>query len=257
MGEFSPPSEWTNPFWVITESMRSLRVGFGGAVVVLGGIVFLAAGWVDILRRNQRAAWAMVLPGIMGGGITLAMGHNLWPRFFFFCMGFALLIVIHGTMLLPEFFGGLAGKWMRFDPKLATRTGYVLAGALIVASIITIPRNYALPKQDFTGARDYVERQRRIGDEVVSVGLASLAYSSYYAPSWNVAKTQEELASIRSRGTHTFLVFTLPVALQAANPDIWQAVQKDFETLRIFPGTLGGGEVYVCRARERTAFKLH
>jgi len=253
MGEFSPPSEWTNPFWVITESMRSLRVGFGGVAVVLGGVVFLAAGWVDILRRNARAAWAMVLPGIMGGGITLAMGHNLWPRFFFFCMGFALLIVIHGTMMLPR----LLGEWARWDPRLAIRAGYALAGVLIVASITTIPRGYALPKQDFTGARDYVERQRLAGDEVVSVGLASAAYSSYYAPAWTVAKTQDELASIRARGTRTFLVYTLPVALKSANPDIWQIVQSDFETLRIFPGTLGGGEVYVCRSRERNALKLH
>jgi mannosyltransferase len=251
--EFSPPSEWTSPFWVVTESMRSLRVGFAGAAVVFGGIVFLAAGWVGILRRSPRAAWAMVLPGMMGGGITLAMGHNLWPRFFFFCMGFALLIVIHGTMLLPK----LVSSWVPLDQRLATRTGYVLAGAMIVASITTIPRGYALPKQDFTGARDYIERQRLAGDEVVSVGLASLAYSSYYAPAWNVAKTQEELASIRSRGTRTFLVYTLPVALKSANPDIWKAVQSDFETLRVFPGTLGGGEIYVCRSRERTAIKLH
>lgn len=254
MGEVSPPSEWTSPLWVVTESMRSLRIGFAGAAIVFGGILFLAAGWLDILRRNARAAWAMVLPGVMGGGITLAMGHNLWPRFFFFCMGFALLIAIHGAMILPEL---LSAIWGRFDHRLATRTGYALAGVMIAASIITVPRAYALPKQDFTGARAYVEGQRRSGDQVVSVGLASLAYSSYYAPSWSVAKTEQDLLSIQARGGRTFLVYTLPVALKSANPDIWKAVQSDFETLRIFPGTLGGGEVYVSRSRNGTALKLN
>jgi mannosyltransferase len=245
MGEFSPPSEWTNPLWVVTESMRSLQVGFAGVAVVFGGLAFVAAGWLDILRRNTRAAWAMVLPGALGGGITLAMGHNLWPRFFFFCMGFALLIAIHGAMMVPK----LVGSWIRLDRRIAIGVGYALAGVIIAVSIVTIPRAYALPKQDYTGARDFVEHQRQAGDEVVSVGLASLVYSSYYAPSWQVAKTPDELASIRAKGTRTFLVYTLPVALKSADPDIWKIVQSDFETLRIFPGTLGGGEVVVCRSR--------
>lgn len=247
MGEYSPPSEWTNPFWVVRESMRSLSIGFAGAAVVFGGIVFLAAGWLDILRRNARAGLAMVLPGVLGGGLTLAMGHNLWPRFFFFCMGFALLVVIHGTMMLPRL---ASAVWGRVTPALATRAGYALAGVIILASITTVPRAWALPKQDFTGARDYVEHQRRPGDEVVSVGLASTPYSSYYAPSWFTAKTSGELAAIRAKGPRTFLVYTLPVALKSANPDIWQVVQTDFDTLKIFPGTLGGGEVYVCLSRQ-------
>jgi mannosyltransferase len=253
VGEFSPPSEWTSPWWVVRESMRSLKIGFAGVAVLAGGVVFLAAGWLDILRRYARAGLAMVLPGVLGGGITLAMGHNLWPRFFFFSMGFALLIVIHGAMMLP----GWVGSWFRLDRKYFAPVGYALSGIIIAASIFTIPRCYALPKQDFTGARDFVEQQRHSGDNVVSVGLASLAYSLYYAPSWSLAKTKDDLDSIDANGARTFLVYTLPVALKSANPDIWDAVQKDFETVRIFPGTLGGGEVYVCRSRDRAASGLH
>ena len=147
----------------------------------------------------------------------------------------------------------LVSTWIRLDRRLATGVGYALAGIIIAASVVTIPRAYALPKQDYTGARDFVERQRQAGDEVVSVGLASLVYSSYYAPSWPVAKTPDELASIRasirSKGTRMFLVYTLPVALKSADPDIWKIVQSDFDTVRVFPGTLGGGEVVVCRSR--------
>lgn len=253
VGEFSPPSEWTSPLWVVRESLRSLKIGFAGGAVLVGGVVFLGAGWLDILRRYQRAGWAMVLPGVLGGGITLAMGHNLWPRFFFFSMGFALLIVIHGAMMAPEWLGSL----LRLDRRYYAPAGYVLSGIIIAASIVTIPRVYALPKQDFTGARDFVERQRHAGDNVVSVGLASLVYSLYYAPSWSMAKTKEDLAAIDSNGAPTYVVYTLPVALKSANPDIWEVVQKDFDTVKIFPGTLGGGEVYVCRSRDHSASGLH
>jgi hypothetical protein len=248
LSEISPPSEWTNPLWVIRESLRSLQIGFAALAVVLGGGLMAAAGWIDILRRQPRAAWAMVLPGIAGGGSMLLLGHNLWPRFFFFCMGFALLIAVDGAMqaarlvrLVPR----LQGKW-------AENLGYALAGMMIVASAITVPRCYALPKQDFTGARDYVERERRPGDAVVVAGLAEHVYPPYYEPAWPVASTAAELEALRSPAGRTFVVYTLPIELRAVHPDIWKLIETDFRTDSVFPGTLGGGEVYVCSAGNET-----
>jgi 4-amino-4-deoxy-L-arabinose transferase-like glycosyltransferase len=241
LSEVSPPSEWINPLWVVTESLRSLRVGFAGTAVVLCGGVVVAAGWLDIMRRRPSVAWAMVLPAFMGGASMLALGHNLWPRFFFFSMGFGLLIAIRGAMRLPDLLLGLLGT----GPQWRLRAGYAFAGLFILASLSTVPRAYALPKQDFTGARDYVERLPGADGRVVVVGLAVHAYSEYYAPQWPSAETADQLKALHPE----FLVYTLPIELKAAHPDIWQAVQSDFETVKIFPGTLGGGEVYVCRER--------
>jgi hypothetical protein len=249
LAEVSPPSEWTNPLWVIHESLRSLQVGFAALAVVLCGGFMVAAGWVDILRRQPRAAWAMVLPGIAGGGSMLLLGHNLWPRFFFFCMGFALLIVVHGAMQVAR----LVRLIPRFNGNRAEKLGYALAGAMIVASAITVPRVYALPKQDFTGARDYVEREMRPGDAVVVVGLAEHVYPPYYAPSWPVASTAAELAALRPATGRTFVVYTLPIELRAVHPDIWKTVAENFKTDFVFRGTLGGGEVYVCSAENGTS----
>ncbi|HLH42667.1 MAG TPA: glycosyltransferase family 39 protein [Bryobacteraceae bacterium] len=239
LSEVSPPSEWINPLWVAAESLRSLKVGFAGtAVVVCGGIV-AAVGWLDILRRSPRAAWAMVLPAMAGGGSMLALGHNLWPRFFFFSMGFGLLIAIRGAMRLPDLLLQAAGA----APPWGMRAGYAFCGLFVLASLSTVPRAYALPKQDFTGARDYVERELGPARNVAVVGLAAHAYTEYYAPQWPAAESAEQLKALHP----DFLVYTLPIELKAAHPDIWQAVQSDFEIVKIFPGTLGGGEVYVCR----------
>ena len=227
---------------MVKESIRSLQIGFAGLTVVLCGGFLVAAGWIDILRREARAAWAMVLPGIIGGSSMLAMGHNLWPRFFFFCMGFALLITIHGAMELPRLFRRLP----LFSSVSTAKLGYALAGLMIAASAITVPRCYALPKQDFTGAEAYVEQQRRPGDSVVVVGLAKHVYPTYYAPSWPVAETSEQLAALRSTSSRTFVVYTLPIELRAVHPEIWKTLEAEFSTDRIFWGTLGGGEVYVC-----------
>jgi hypothetical protein len=118
-----------------------------------------------------------------------------------------------------------------------------------------VPRCYALPKQDFVGARDYVERQRTAGDPVIAVSLAADAYSEYFAPAWPAARTSGELAALRGPSGRAFLVYTLPEDLRAFHPDLWSVVHADFDTLKIFPGTLGGGEVYVCRERSRLSVK--
>jgi hypothetical protein len=230
---------------VIKESLRSLQIGFAGIAVVLCGGILVAVGWLDLLRRTARAAWAMVLPGIIGGTLMLIVGHNLWPRFFFFCMGFALLITVHGAMELPRRLGTITmiSGWTE-------GLGYALAGLIIAASAVTVPRCYALPKQDFTGAMVYIEQQRRPGDAVVVVGLAEHVYPTYYAPSWPVARTPEELAALRSQTGSTFVVYTLPIELRAVHPGVWKTLESDFEISRVFWGTLGGGEVYVCRNRQ-------
>jgi len=245
-GEVSPPTEWVNPLWVVRESLRSLQIGFAGLAVVLCGGLLVLAGWIDLVRRQARAAWAMILPGIIGGASMLLLGHNLWPRFFFFCMGFALLITVDGAMELPR----LAARVSLWPAHWTEKFGYALAGLIILASAITVPRCYALPKQDFTGARTYVEHQRRPGDTVVVVGLAEHVYPTYYAPLWPVADTPEQLAALRSSTGTTFVVYTLPIELRAVHPGIWKTLETDFETAHVFWGTLGGGEVYVLRNRQ-------
>jgi len=247
--EVSVPSEWTNPLWVITESLRSLQGGFAGVTVVLCGGVLVSAGWLSLLRRDSRACFAMTLPPVLAGSSMLLLGHNLWPRFFFFATGFALLIVVHGAMTVPRLLPILQSRG-----RQGRQMGVILTGLIIVAAGMTVPRYYALPKQDFTGARDYVERYRTPHDAVVATGLAGVAYGRYFAPHWLVAQTLEELAAVRQNSAKLWLVYTLPIEVKAYHPDIWQVIQKDFEVVKVFPGTLGGGEVFVCQLRsERQA----
>jgi len=244
--QVSLPSEWTSLQWVLTESLRSLQVGFATIAVVAGGAAVAAIGWLSILRRAPAAALAMVLPALLGGVCMWVLAHNLWPRFFFFSMGFALLIVVHGALRTAAL---LAGRW-------AGVVGTGLAGALILASAATVPRCYAHPKQDFAGARDYVEQQRTPGDVVVAVGLAGVVYKRYYAPQWLVAQTQGELDAIRQAHSGVWLVYTLPIQVKTYRPDIWATIDKNCQIVKVFPGTLGGGEVTVCRLRHTWADSL-
>jgi mannosyltransferase len=250
--EVSMPSEWTNPLWVVTESIRSLNIGWSGAgVLVVGGAVLLA-GWLRLTLRNPRETLMMTLPPILGGGFMLAASHNLWPRFFFFAMGFALLILMGGIAELSNLF---ARRVMPARTSVAGTLSLVGGLALIAVSLLTVPRVYRLPKQDYIGARELAEKMRGGGNPIVAVGLAGTAYGKYYAPQWEIARTGTELETLGNRYSAITLVYTLPIELKAFHPDLWRVVEDSFEPVAAFPGTLGGGEVYVCRQRKpiRTA----
>lgn len=248
--ESSMNSEWTNPLWALREALRSFETGFFSLAAVAGAVAFVLLGWASMLRRNPRAALLIVLPGLLGGAVMLALGHNLWPRFFFFSAGSVLLIVVEGAMATARLLAS-AGKPLGMPRQTAPVLGMVLAVLMILASAITVPRCYALPKQDYTGARDFAEARRAQDEAIVAVGLAAKVYRGYYARHWLEARSVEELDQIRRKHPSVTLVYTLPYELQAFHPGLWNAIQSEFEPARIFPGTLGGGEIYVCRPRER------
>jgi hypothetical protein len=204
-----------------------------------------------MFRRQWQTAVLMVFPAVLAGGTMLLLGHNLWPRFFFFSMGFALIIAVHGAIVVPQY---VLDRLTKTQGTWGTMAGTILASLIITASAITVPRIYEHPKQDYTGAREYVETHRAPGDVVVAVGLAGVAYGRYFAPRWSVAKTQQELDAVRGANSNVWLVYTLPVEVKAYQPKVWQAIQNEFEVVKVFPGTLGGGEVFVCQQRTMKEF---
>ncbi len=246
--EESKNSEWTNPLWVLTETIQNLSIGFAGIAVVLCGGAFVAFGWLILFQKNRRAAVLMVLPPIFAGALMLTLGHNLFPRFFFFAMGFGLLIVIHGLIELPQFVANFIGA-LRERKMAAASAGVALVLLLILASITTVPRNYALPKQNFSGAREYVESQRLPGEKIVAVSIAGMMYGKLFAPGWSVAETGAELENIQQENRKVWLIYTLSPEIKAFHPDLWQMIEKDYEVVKVFPGTLNGGEIFVCQKR--------
>ena len=135
---------------------------------------------------------------------------------------------------------------------MSSLVGTILVALMIAASAATVPRCYALPKQDFTGARDFVERRVRPGETIVAVGLAARVYGGYFAPHWTAVQENDSLQQARRTHQGTWLVYTLPIEMRAFQPRVWETIERDFEIVKVFPGTLGEGEVFVCRERDPT-----
>lgn len=248
--EVSLETEWTNPLWAVQETLRGLQIGWAGTGAVGVGLGLALLGWLAIARKNLDAAVLMVLPALLGGASMLASGHNIWPRFFLFCMGFGLLLVVAGATAAPELLRRLLGFP---NEHFARALGNLLVLGMVAVFALGLPRVWSHPKQDFTGARDYVEQSAEPGATLVSVGLAAKVFGPYFAPDWTSTEEFEEFQAARSGQEPIWLVYTQPIYMKDYEPRTWAAIEADFETLEVFPGTLGGGEVFVAReiVRER------
>jgi mannosyltransferase len=230
--------------WALSEGVRVLRLGLGagsglGAVILLGGAIVVGAGGIDLLRRHTTAVLIMFVPALVTIlGAMLGRG-TMYPRFFFFLIGYVLIVVVHGAMVV--------GGWVsRLRPSLPVHAvGTALVGALVLASLASLPFNYRHPKQDYAGVLRFVERSRAADDTVVAIGWPSwYVFTQHYERPWRSAATARQLGRLRNR--RIWLVYTFPRQIQMLSPDLWTVIQRDCTVRRVFPGTVGGGELVVC-----------
>ncbi|HEU4564187.1 MAG TPA: hypothetical protein VFS05_06055, partial [Gemmatimonadaceae bacterium] len=226
---------WKSPAWFIAESLRGLSAGVpGGLVAVTGAAAIALAGLASYWRRSAAVVAIMLLPALLTAVAMFATEHNLWPRFFFFCAGFAVLIAIRGVFAVAE----------RLAPARAAALATAALLLAVAGSAVTLPRAYR-PKQDYVSARDFIERARAAGDAVVTVDLTRFPYERYLATGWLTAASADELEAIERRHGRTWVVYTFPARLSATEPALWSRLQHAYRTAATFPGTVGGGAVIV------------
>jgi len=236
-------AEWTNPLWTLLELGRGLRVGFAGTAVAAASLAVFGLGLLSFARTAPVVLAFLVLPAAVASTAIMAMGHPLFPRFLFFLMGFGVLVTVRGTTVV----GGSIARALGLAPGRAALAGTTVVLLLILASATTVPTAW-LPKQDYLGARAFVEAQQRPGDVIVTVGLASFPYRRLYRSGWEVAGSLVALNAIRAEAKRTWVVYTIPLQLQGEHPELMAAIREQFTPIREFGGTLNGGTIYVCRA---------
>lgn len=251
-------SEWTNPLWLVLETLRGLAAGAGGAagyvVLPVAGALLLAGLW-SYWRQDRAMTGLMVIPGVITAAVMLVLEHNLWPRFFFFAIGFGMMLLVRGAMV--------AGDWAQArihgQPEAGgTRTawGTVVVALMIAGSAWSARSAWIYPKQDFAGALQFVEAQRQPGEPVALAGLAVFPYRDYYKRDWPAVSTRAELAVVRGEG-RLWLLYASPIFVQSRQPEIWNAIETEFEQVKVFRGTMGDGEIYVCRSKTNAATDEH
>lgn len=249
IGVESTVMDWKNPLWTILLLAKGMKIGFARYSVAIVAFFIFGTGLFSFIRNKPVIVLLFLIPTLLATTVMMLMGHPLFPRTFFFAMGFGVLIIIRGTMVL----GYLVGNLFRLSPSRSNLIGVVLCAGLIIVSAMSVPKAYA-PKQDYSGALKFVEERKEPGDIIVTVGVVATApYNSLYNVDWEEAETLEELNSIRNRAKRTWLVYTMPLYLQSEYPEIMSNIKSDFKIEKQFYGTLGDGTIVVCRS-DNTSF---
>ena len=232
--------------WALSEAFRSLSSGFGSAFVVIGGLAMLLVGAASFFHSNK------VILGIFAASILVTFlvaffaRGTMYPRFFFFLLGFFILFGVRGVFATAGLFSSLL-----FGPENRSRYG-ALFGALAMMLVITVSafsmlRNYQYPKMDFEGAKDWVESHASDEDVIVTTGVAAWAYANYYQVEWPEMKVAADVERAAQDARHTWIVFSFGRYLKESAPEVYEIVDGGCESEKRFPGTLGGGDVVVCQ----------
>jgi len=246
--EPSVVGEWKSPLWTLSELLRGLNIGFAGGLAALVALVVVAAGLLSYLRRQPAIVVLLGVPVLAGALVVIGMGHHLWPRFFYFAFGFGALVLVRGAFLTGQWITGWLAR--RRPGRLAVNPawgGVAVCLVLIVAAAASTPKVYG-PKQDYEGAMAFVTEQRQPGDAVVTASIAALPYKNYFHTDWQVIEDVAVLNATRDSAARTWFVYTFPPVLQAVLPEVMASLNRDFEEVARFEGTVSGGTIYVLRA---------
>jgi mannosyltransferase len=245
-GQESTVPAWKDPLWTLTELFRGISVGLVHGVVAVIALGVFGLGLWSIGRTTGIFLQFLFVPPLLCAAVNIAMGHHLWPRFFFFTFGFAALVVVRGTMLL----GDAMARMMKIAPAQSAALGTFLCAGLIFVSALSARSAYA-PKQDFGGALNFINSNSQPGDTIVTVGLATFTYQNLYKVKWKSVESVEALDAVRAVTKRTWLIYTFPTHMAAVYPDIMTAIRSDFEFVKRFPGTVGDGTIFVFRSNGR------
>lgn len=225
-------SEWTSPLWMIRAAAASFGLpaapAYGAAVL---GLSVVAVGAWSLGRRDRRLPMLFLGPCLLGAVTMMALQRNLWPRFFFFAAGFLLLVGVRSAVILVP--------W-----AMARRALVVLALATFAAHGFTAG---LYPKQDFAGAKAWIEANTTASDTVVTVSMATFVYESYHRTGWRSATTVKELETAIAGADSAYIVTTMPGYLTSRQPDIAAWLDTHANEVATFPGTVGGGHLTILK----------
>ena len=241
---------WRTPLWLFNEAFRSMGIDatlgwFGLAVVLFIGAIcyywYAKQDWIFLLLA--------ISPGLILGSTMFALGRSLWPRMFYNEIGFILMFLCVALLAIGDIICKVLNK---------NKTGFISTLPVILLALFllsSLPYLYQYPKQDYTGARDFVVTQKTAEDNVLGLHMAGRVYSIYYKKDWPEVNTIAEINQSMSHNGYTWLIYTLPGHIQDAKPDIYSYLKTNFNIIKVFHGTLGDGDIIVTKSKNRGLIK--
>jgi len=236
------------------DAFRGLAAGFHGGAAALLFLVLGGLGFASLVAASWPVAATLALTLLLAAGILVARGLTFSPRFFLIALPLAILSAMS------------AGEWLAATARQRFSAGrfggrLILIALLVVISgifALSLPRYYRTPKQPYRAAISYVESSLRPADAVAVIYVAESGFRYYVARqrvrdsnAYNYVRTTvafDSLLRASPRG-RVIVVTTLPGILRQYIPDLSNRIAECCEVARVFPGTLGDGDITVWRER--------
>jgi hypothetical protein len=176
-------------------------------------------------------------------------GLSFSPRFFLILIPLGILAIMAAAEApIASLFrsSSLAGN---SRPRRAAVVGALVA----FASLMSLPRYYATPKQPYRATLAYLETVRQPSEKVVFVYAAEMGFRYYVAKvgvrspeDYVYTHTREGFDSLVApeRGP-VMVVTTLRRVLRAELPVVAARLEQEWRPVRNFAGTIGDGDITV------------
>lgn len=233
---------WTGFAKFVPVVTAGLKQGLG-ILGILAVAAFMAMAVWSLARQSPLFTAVAILAAPLNLAVIIAIGYRPYPRSFLYVLPFALLFAARGAAIVDRF---LVAK-VAVLKRLASLP--IAGTALVVVSLVPLPRLYRLPKQDYLGALHRARADSRAGDCIAAIGLAANAYDHYYAPDLNFPRNTDELRALERRCPRVWLLYTFPGDMKERTPDIVESIHGRYDPVASFPGTVGDGTVYVARSK--------
>lgn len=244
----------------VGELQRGITAGLAGGgqafvlpVLACGTGLVIAGLWV-LLQRNWPLVLGLALPLVVTFTFVVVRGFTASPRFFL--LGLPLVF-----LALPQGLLSLAQRMTRFREPLSTRLAFGTVLVAAAASAASLPRYYSTPKQAYREAIGFVEAQRRRDDVAIVIYTAEKGVWYYGARmgidmsssgGYHFVRTREALDRVLAEHANkrVYVVTTFQRALRLDLPEIDDRVRAGWRPARIFPATVGDGQLVVWMQRE-------
>lgn len=219
------------------------------AIGVLGAVTTFRSSWVLFL--------GLLLPEVLLAGYLLVMNLAVSPRFFLLALPFGLLILSVGLHRACRLIGSRLSKVSTVPAAYA-----VVVFLICLVNIPLLVQYYRIPKQDFRSAAVYLKSKTSPRAFDVAIYTAKEGFA-YYAKrnglqenlDFTDIRTLSDLQSVMYKHDpqHIFLVTTFPRALHLDHPELELEIDKHWVLDRVFPGSIGDGDVTVWKPRPVSA----
>ncbi|MFN8550076.1 MAG: glycosyltransferase family 39 protein [Candidatus Obscuribacterales bacterium] len=238
----------------LNEVVRGLRISSAPlvAVAAVPGLIIAFAGLKAMFRSSWLLLVGLILPEILLALYLLKLALAVSPRFFLLALPLALLVCATGLHECLRWILKRIGQEKLFKPLFTLSILCVMA-----VNIPPLMSYYRIPKQDFRSAVLYLKSKP---GKIYPLSIYTAREGVAYYASRSDMRLNQDYYDVRTipefnevlrqhKPEQLYLITTFPRALHLDHPELEPLIEKYWVVDKVFPGSIGDGDLTVWKPR--------